>query len=54
MNENKTQNLLAIVTVGLLAIIVILTMALSKSWKNERFLDSELNKYTTNSTNMIK
>jgi hypothetical protein len=54
MQTTKMTNVLGIIMVGLIAIIVILAVALGQAWKNERFLDAELNKYTTTSTNHIK
>lgn len=38
----------------LMLLVVFLLVQLSKAWNNERFLDAELNKYTTTSTNHIK
>lgn len=38
----------------LLLIVLFLLVQLSKSWRNERFLDATINKYTTTSTNHIK
>lgn len=38
----------------LLLIVLFLLVQLSRSWRNERFLDATINKYTTTSTNHIK
>lgn len=50
-----TNERLLLLAVAILGVALILTMmTLSESWANERFLDAELRKHTTTTTNKIK
>jgi len=48
----QTEKLLTLVAFLIMLItIALLTVTLSEAWRNERFLDAELRKYTTTQTN---